>query len=342
LALINKQGFPTNMLVNLMLKNTHVAKTYWLMDALKRVQPPLTSIQLEKVKEKYKEFSEMEIERMNIGALIYKRDDAYNTIERYYAHDTMPKANDSLISILEQDPRFSAKYNLVNQYFALNDTVKANELLYKIPYLYAFDANAKHDHEKFIQLTAVKKQLMKEGKNFSTMSEKQKQLLINAIDKPSLSFSEMSSLNALRQVNETPIGKTGNIRVKSQIPLYEEPILRPVENKEKDLENNGDNTKPEDMVIESLMDKVLVEQFNLLLYPNPATEEVNILYNAGGEVGKLVIELSDVTGRIVGNYSIDPKNNIIKIKTQNYKKGIYYVILTVDGKRMKVEKLVIQ
>jgi hypothetical protein len=160
--------------------------------------------------------------------------------------------------------------------------------------------------------------------------------------KPLLSYSEMNSLNALRQVNETPVGKTGNIRVKSQIPFYEEPILKPIENEEKDLENNEDNTIPENLVIEDLMDKVLAEQFNLLLYPNPATEEVNIVYNAEGEAGKLSIELSDVTGRIVGNYSIDPKNNIIIIKTQNYKKGIYYVILVSDGKRMKVEKLVIQ
>jgi hypothetical protein len=152
----------------------------------------------------------------------------------------------------------------------------------------------------------------------------------------------MNSLNALRQVNETPVGKTGNIRVESQIPIYEEPILRPIEKMEKELENNGDNTKSEDMVIESLMEKVLAEQFNLLIYPNPANDEVNVLYNIGSEIGNATIEIYDITGRTINSYKVVLGNNNLKINTQKYNKGIYYVILVVDGQRMKVEKLVIQ
>jgi hypothetical protein len=83
---------------------------------------------------------------------------------------------------------------------------------------------------------------------------------------PLLSFSEINSINALRQVNNVPVGKTGNTRIKGQIPVYEEPILKPVENIEKNLENS-DETKPEELIIEGLMEKVLAEQFNLLLYP---------------------------------------------------------------------------
>jgi len=64
LAVIHKQGFPTNYLVNLMLVNTHVAKTPLLMEALQAVQPPLTNGQLNQIYNKYKDFSAMEKDRM--------------------------------------------------------------------------------------------------------------------------------------------------------------------------------------------------------------------------------------------------------------------------------------
>ena len=139
LTLIHKQGFQTNLLVNLMLINTHVAKTYWLMDALRKVQPPLTEKQLDQIQSKDQVFSEMEIERMELGYLISQRDNLYNSIESYYSHDTITSSKDSLVSILQLDPRLNAKYNLVNQYLSKNDTIKAGLLLQNIQQLVKSD-----------------------------------------------------------------------------------------------------------------------------------------------------------------------------------------------------------
>jgi hypothetical protein len=143
-----------------MILNPQVAKTYWLMDALKQVQPPLTTNQMNMVKELATRFSEMEQERMQLWTLVLQRDQAYNKIELHYAHDTLPKAKDSLISILEKDPRPSAKYNLVNQYLVKMDTTKAEYLINKIPYLYSFDNNTKDDYDNFKTLYLLKKELM--------------------------------------------------------------------------------------------------------------------------------------------------------------------------------------
>jgi hypothetical protein len=155
---------------------------------------------------------------------------------------------------------------------------------------------------------------------------------------PLLSFSEINSINALRQVNNVPVGKTGNTRIKGQIPVYEEPILKPVENIEKNLENS-DETKPEELIIEGLMEKVLAEQFNLLLYPNPANNEVNILYNAGNEQGYITIEILDITGRLIDSYKANAENNILKINTQKYNR--VYIILHwfQEGKDKRLKNL---
>jgi hypothetical protein len=341
LAIINKQGFPTNMLLNLMLVNTHVSKTYWLMDALRLVQPPLSNGQLKQVESKINVFSGMENESMRLYDLVLQRDNALNNVEMLYAHDTLVSSNDSLISILQTDPRLTAKYQLVNHYFARKDTLKAGQLFNNIPFLYSLSYKEQSEHNKYKKLFELKKQLQKEGKNISMLNEQQQQLLLNELVNPSLSLGEMQDLNALRHVKDVVIGKGGKGRGKSLTVEYEEPILEPIENKEKDFENPG-NTNIEDLIMQSLLDKALMNENSLFLYPNPAGNEVNILYNAGTGESNITIEISDVTGRNIKTYAADKSENILKINTQMFNKGIYYVILVVDDKRQKVEKLVIQ
>ena len=94
--------------------------------------------------------------------------------------------------------------------------------------------------------------------------------------------------------------------------------------------------------MEVLMDKVLMEQNSIQLYPNPAIDEVNVLYNVASDASNTMIEISDVAGRSIGKYAATTNNNLMKINTQSFKKGVYYVMLVVNGKNCKVEKLVIQ
>ena len=77
-------------------------------------------------------------------------------------------------------------------------------------------------------------------------------------------------------------------------------------------------------------------------YPNPASNMVNVLYNISSDAGKVSIEINDVTGKLISTYMVDKNNSQMIINTQHLSKGIYYVMLKVDNKNMKVEKLVIQ
>ncbi|OIP05417.1 MAG: hypothetical protein AUJ97_00920 [Bacteroidetes bacterium CG2_30_32_10] len=337
LALIHKQGFQTTLLVNLMLLNTHVAKTPWLMEALQQVQPPLTAAQLQQIQNKENVFSAMEVERLKLAKLVVARDNAYNTVESFYAHDSLPTSNDSLGMMLQRDPRLAAKYQLVYHYFAKDDYTLAEQLLNQIPQMFMLGENAQNEYNKYKQLYELKRSLQSEGKNYNDLNEEQQQILINAINHPSLSLGEMSDLNALRQVNEVVVGKEGKTRGKGITLNYEEPILDPINSKEHNIGVIGS----EELLLEGLMDKVLMNENGLTLYPNPASEEVNVLYNVSGDVSNISIEITDITGRNMGNYAVVKNNNSLKINTQSFKKGIYYVILIVDGKRSNVTKLVV-
>jgi hypothetical protein len=159
--------------------------------------------------------------------------------------------------------------------------------------------------------------------------------------KPSLSFSEMNSLNALRQVNETPVGKTGNIRVKSQIPMYEEPILKPVENNEKDLENTELPGNIE-LVEQTIITEVLKEDYSMNLFPNPTIEKVCIYYNVPINEENTEIEITNSTGALIKNIKVNATENLINVNTSDLKKGIYFVSLVCNKRKTNVKKLVIQ
>jgi hypothetical protein len=341
LALIQKQAFPRMMLYNLMLINTQVAKSPLLMDALKALQPPLSNVQLKNITDKYKVFSTMELDRKNIGLLLNKRDDAYNWLESYYAHDSLVSSYDSLGIVLKRDPRLSSKYRLVNYYLAKDDTLASDALFNNIPSMFSFNNYEQTEYSKYKQLYQLSRQLRSTGKTFGMMNEQQQQMLINAINDPSLSLGEMKDLNALRHCGNVIIGKTAKAGGKSLVLNYNEPILKPLENKDVIADNTTGNNN-EELQMQSILDKLLMEQNNMQLYPNPATQEVNVLYNTSYGSSTAMIEIIDITGKSLYTFTADTNNNLIKIKTSAYNKGIYYIVLYVDSKKQKVEKLVIQ
>jgi len=145
----------------------------------------------------------------------------------------------------------------------------------------------------------------------------------------------------LRQVNVDDTVMVGKTKNKGLWLNYKEPILDPIVNPNK---NAGftEITNQEELQMEGLMDEVLMSENGLTLYPNPAVNEVNIFYNVADDATSISIDISDITGRNVGNYVVEKNNNLMKLNTQSFKKGVYYVMLTVDGKKQNVAKLVIQ
>jgi hypothetical protein len=86
-----------------------------------------------------------------------------------------------------------------------------------------------------------------------------------------------------------------------------------------------------------------VQQFNQLLniYPNPATESVNVVYQTNSSPEKVVCQLVDMSGRTVITKSFTPSvsKQVESIDLAGISKGMYFMILQHEGKR-EVKKLI--
>ena len=83
--------------------------------------------------------------------------------------------------------------------------------------------------------------------------------------------------------------------------------------------------------------------YNLSVYPNPARDITNINIDAQ-ESDNLQIRIIDMKGRIVttlDNNNLRIGNNVVNISNNSLQNGIYFVVLSVDGKVTKTEKLII-
>jgi hypothetical protein len=76
-------------------------------------------------------------------------------------------------------------------------------------------------------------------------------------------------------------------------------------------------------------------------FPNPAHDQMTILFNTGNYVSDATFMLTDITGRIVSQDKIQQLEGRIDIATANYANGIYVGTLFADGQVIAKEKLVI-
>ena len=79
-----------------------------------------------------------------------------------------------------------------------------------------------------------------------------------------------------------------------------------------------------------------IETRNLLLYPNPATNIVNI-----GFAGMKQVQVFDISGRIVLNKQLGGVGNI-QLNVSTFGKGVFLVKVTVKDGTSETRKLVIQ
>ncbi|MBO6118582.1 MAG: T9SS type A sorting domain-containing protein [Bacteroidales bacterium] len=74
-------------------------------------------------------------------------------------------------------------------------------------------------------------------------------------------------------------------------------------------------------VFSSSLDNIVQGQTSAKLYPNPAKQSVTVEYNIQGQMQQM--RITDINGRVVANYLLDPSQKQVQIDTSNYKKGVY-------------------
>ena len=81
---------------------------------------------------------------------------------------------------------------------------------------------------------------------------------------------------------------------------------------------------------------------SLLLFPNPASNEVNVEWYMVTDTNDVNVEfdLFDVTGRLVGTWTFIPGQKLMKIDLTNISAGNYFLRMS-NGKIVEQRKLVI-
>ncbi len=79
----------------------------------------------------------------------------------------------------------------------------------------------------------------------------------------------------------------------------------------------------------------------ILMFPNPATDKVQINYNAGA-AGKGKVTVSDAASQqgLTRTYSLQPGSNVLNLDVSSLKTGIYFLHFAADGKEV-TRKLVV-
>lgn len=85
----------------------------------------------------------------------------------------------------------------------------------------------------------------------------------------------------------------------------------------------------------------LIGNEQLKIYPNPATNRINISYNAGSSLKDTEIELCDMQGRMLRYYKLNEQRGNFTASTGGLAAGMYIVRLKQNGAVVKTEKLII-
>jgi hypothetical protein len=83
------------------------------------------------------------------------------------------------------------------------------------------------------------------------------------------------------------------------------------------------------------------QERSFMLYPNPAKDEVNLMFTGYEEGEEIVIELYDITGRKSIDQLIYLSGNLITINTSKLEKGVYLYNISIKNGDNGKGKLII-
>lgn len=77
-----------------------------------------------------------------------------------------------------------------------------------------------------------------------------------------------------------------------------------------------------------------------LFFPNPVNDQLKLKYEIPGGAQNADLKISDIEGRVLGEYRIDRTFNQIYLPS-DFGNGLYFYSIYVDGKLVKTEKVIL-
>jgi len=85
---------------------------------------------------------------------------------------------------------------------------------------------------------------------------------------------------------------------------------------------------------------VYANEHAIAVFPNPTNGNLSIAYSLA-EFKSITLEIFDVQGKMMANYSLNPEDKTISIDNLNLESGVYFYNIKGDGKNLMSKKLVV-
>lgn len=293
------------MIRDLLVANPHAAKSPELMELLGNRQNPLPEYMMVQIEDGFNTLSAKELLEQQMSIQRLEASIGENELIYLYKTDTTAPI-DSLLVFLSSRNRPDAFIQLAFEYLKTNQIQEALNSInaINISYLGEPETELRNKMLDYLQFHSV---LINGGR---TTTE--------------LMSSEIAELEFLAEGNDLVASCSRSILIANGLLEYSEPILLPNEMfKSTKVTRNND----------------LVNNGQLNIYPNPASEWVTVDYDlqvSGSTFA--VLEIVDATGRVVKTIRLKGNKNSLVVDLTSLQRGFYFCNLLTDKNRISSKK----
>ncbi|MCD4695972.1 MAG: T9SS type A sorting domain-containing protein [Bacteroidales bacterium] len=311
---VNKENvLPPEMVTDVLIANPQSAKSNEVLSEVENRTIPLTDEQKEAIMQNWYISGAKESLESRLSG--YKADytDALYDLLTQFRNDTISiNPHDSIITILENENSLWAKYTLVSEYLAKNNLTQAENVLNSIPSGFNLSLVQQQEYQDYEDYFDVMVELKQSGKTIYEMDSLQLQALYVIAEK------EENHANSWSR----------SVLISADTISYIEPVLLPTYLKSS-------------LVIPIPAQKPGKEN-HLFIYPNPAKGYFIIRYELDNYYAEAMIQITDMSGRTLKNYSTEMIRDYLVVSTEGIKPGNYVIKLILNGRESGVQKVTIK
>ncbi len=235
---------------------------------------------------------------------------AMNRLARHFGQmSENPAITDSLIALYYSDNTVSSRYMQAWLYLYSGQYQQGQNIMTTIPAIFTLTENELAEYQNMQWLYATLAGLFESGNRLNELNEAQIGQL-NAIVADETGVASVYARNILLAIDELE---------------YLEPVILP---------NSMKSAEAEGIYNETLKTKA---PSILEVYPNPSKDFVIIGYQFDTETEGM-IEVRDVSGRLMESVPLKGMNNQLTVTTRTWKAGVYMLSLVVNGKVIETTK----
>jgi len=307
---VNREDVLLNAMIrDVLVANPHSVKSADILNDLEYRSDPLPDYMMSEIMSGTSVLGSKEQLERKLSMHQSFRAGALSNLTRYYKNDTLQPSFDSLTGIFNTVFHPNIRYQLAFCHLFNKDTIEARNVLNEIPSVFSLDAGQMNTHARYVDLFEVLVRLQ--------------------ADSTWLDSTLTASLLTLSQQNDDIPGiYSRNLLIKYSLITYDEPVYLPEFFKRSRVWNKPGHAIPPKVSY-------------LKVFPNPAGSYFIIEYDLMDKPGDVCIKISDLTGRVISELTLNDSRNQRIYDTRKLSAGIYLIKLFTGNQLLEVKKVII-